>query len=153
MLGDRNINRPFETEVPGPTADTGIAPDWLPNFDQRTAQTTTLPSPIALDGYAEIGILYHITNVGTASSPFTVTLSFNDAPDLTITINGRDWFGTRAVLAPAANSGLSVQATRGNFRGATNADRGVTPANLTGNVLNVWEAVIDMHRVLVAAGT
>ncbi|MBL9002572.1 MAG: hypothetical protein JNK25_15690 [Phycisphaerae bacterium] len=150
MLGNRNINRPFETEAPGPTADTGIAPDWLPNFDQRIPQTTELPSPIRLDAYAEIGLLYHITNVGTATSTFTVMLSFSDAPDLNITVTGRDWFGTRTVIAPGANSGLSVQATRGNFRGATNADRGATPADLNGNVLNVWEAVIDIHRVLLA---
>src|SRR5262249_51390859 len=62
------------------------------------------------------------------------------------TITGRDWFGSRAPLPPTANSGLSVQAQLGVYKGANNADfGGVAPAT---QALNIWEAVIDVHRVL-----
>jgi hypothetical protein len=149
MLGNRNLNNPYELTAPGVNPNIGIAPDWPGYaFDQRTPQTTTLASAIALDGYAEVGLLFNITNVGAGTSTFTATLQFNDAAPLIITITGRDWFGSRAAIPPAANSGLSVQAQLGLYKSANNSDFGaVAPATQS---LNVWEAVIDIHRVLLA---
>jgi hypothetical protein len=150
MLGNRNINAAWDADVPGVNgANRGIRPDWLPNDDQRTPQTTTLPAPIALDAYAEIGVLYHISNVGAGTSSFTVTLDFNDAPSITLTLNGRDWFGARPVLAPTANTGISSQTQLGVYKGANNGDRG-SPSLDAGQSLNVWEGVIDVRKMLLA---
>ncbi|HYD01934.1 MAG TPA: hypothetical protein VEB22_11970, partial [Phycisphaerales bacterium] len=149
MLGNRNLNAAWDLAPDGDNR--GVMPDWLPNDDLRGPQTTTLAAPIALDAYAEVGVLYHISNVGgnTASSTFTVTLNFNDADPVTVTVSGRDWFGSRPALAPAANSGISSQTQLGVYRGANNTDIGAISGD-AGQALNVWEAVIDVRKLLLA---
>ncbi len=148
FLGNRGITFAFEATTPGTLPNRGVQPLWLPNTDLTSDQTTAISPAVTLDAFSEIGLLYHITNGG---GNFTVTLGFTDSTTTTVTVNGRDWFGTQTALAPGASSGLSIQATRGNFRGANNEDSGLPVSPTTAQALNVWEAVIDAQR-LVSAG-
>ncbi|MBY0262008.1 MAG: hypothetical protein K2Q20_06670, partial [Phycisphaerales bacterium] len=154
FLGNRSISTPFDSApAPGGTlgVNRGVQPLWLANPDLTGPQTTTISPPITLDGFSEIGVLYQITNLGAATGTFLVTLGFTDSTSVTVSMTGRDWFGTRTAVTPTATSGISSITQRGVYRGSNDTDNGTLSGTAAGNTLNVFEGIIDAQR-LAAAG-
>ncbi|MCR9245977.1 MAG: hypothetical protein NXI31_13175 [bacterium] len=91
MLGNRNAvgsaQYPFD---PLPDGDNlGTQPAWLPNPDLTGPQTTTLATPVLLDGSSTASFLYQMSHGGGA---FDVTFTFATA-SITTTLTASDWAG------------------------------------------------------------
>lgn len=141
-LGDRNTvdggNWAFDAVADGD--DIGIQPTWLPSSDQTSAGTTVQP-PVMLDSASEIGLLYQISNGG---GDFDVTLGFDDATTVTVTLNGPDWFGPFGGTPDPPGPGVAMQANVAtDFFGTASVDQANPDANLI-----VTEAVIGAAELL-----
>jgi len=134
------------------TTNNGLRPLWINNDDQTTPQTSSMTGLSAVFGAnTKIGILYHISNVDILSgttpreATFDVTLSFTDATNITVRVQGSDWFGGASAtpynqVLPGPTAGVEAQRVLGIYNGVQNTDKG-DPAS-TGP-LKVDEAVIS----------
>lgn len=140
-LGNRNTVsggfRAFDPNVDGD--ERGIQPNWLADPNQGGPQTTDVTAQnFLLDATAEIGLLFQISNGG---GDFDVTLGFDDASSVTVTVNGPDWFLSQN---PDPNgAGLVSQSQFGVFNGTGNTDMPVDDADL-----NVVESVISVQEMI-----
>ncbi len=117
-LGNRNQRFPFDP-TPGGNPDIGIAPNWLPNFDQRTPQTTQLTDLIRMDQTSSASVLFHVSDGG---GNFDIEFSFTDGSTVVATVGAGDWFG-------------------GPYPGTDSFDRGRTPNAAS---LHIDEGVVDL---------
>ncbi|MEM7048768.1 MAG: IPTL-CTERM sorting domain-containing protein [Acidobacteriota bacterium] len=144
-LGDRNTvdggNWAFD---PAADADNiGIQPSWLPDSDQTTAMTSVPNLP--LDAMSRLGVLYQISNGG---GDFDLTLVFDDATSVTVTLNGPDWFGPFAGTPDPPGPGVEQQQNLGvDYTGAEGVDAGNPGATLI-----VSEAVVTAGELLTDLG-
>ncbi len=137
MLGNRNALWPFDA---APNANNrGIAPSWLPVFDQSAPQTTDLATPVLLSETSQVGVLFQISNSGGS---FNVVLTCADGTQATARLAGPDWFGAGNPV-PAPNAGVQAQTRLGTFNSAGNFDN-PQPSG----ALNVIEGVIGVSNLL-----
>ncbi|HMN41388.1 MAG TPA: PQQ-dependent sugar dehydrogenase [Phycisphaerales bacterium] len=160
-LGDRNLvansGVQFVTACPasGTTTGQGMTPSWLAGgggVDQTGPVTTVVSSQAIVFGAAtRLGVLYHVSNVGSSATlaTFDATLGFTDGSSTTVTITATDWAGTNGQVmpAPGAASGLEVQRVLGTFKAVVTADQAVD----TTVPVKVDEAVIST-AALIARG-
>lgn len=87
----------------------GIAPSWdqTAGTGTVTSSTTTFAPSEPLDETFDIGFLYQISNGGGS---FDVTLGFEDASSVTVTLGAPDWFASFGPTMPAAGPGVVAQA-------------------------------------------
>ncbi|MCB9851647.1 MAG: PQQ-dependent sugar dehydrogenase [Phycisphaerales bacterium] len=87
----------------------GVVPTWDPTggSGQVTSSVTTFAASEPLDETFDIGFLYQISNGG---GTFDVTLGFDDASSVTVTLGAPDWFADFGPAMPAAGPGVAVQA-------------------------------------------
>lgn len=118
-LGNRNTvdngTHPFDAVPDGD--DVGVQPAWLPAVDQTGPQTTTLASPILLDGASTASFLFLISNGGGS---FDARFTLRGGASITATLSGGDWFG-------------------GPFAGATRIDQGIA-----GGSLGIVQQTVDL---------
>ena len=117
-LGNRNDRFAFEGS-PGGNGNVGIAPNWLPSFDQTGPQTTVLDNPILMDASSQASVLFHVSDGGGAMN---VQFNFSDGSNTVGTVSAGDWFG-------------------GPYPGADSIDRGRTPNAAS---LNIDEGTVNL---------
>ncbi|HPF39364.1 MAG TPA: PQQ-dependent sugar dehydrogenase [Phycisphaerae bacterium] len=86
----------------------GVVPSWDPTGGTGIVMTATsafTPSE-PLDETFDIGFLYQISNGG---GTLDVTLGFEDASSVTLTLGAPDWFANFGPAMPAAGPGLASQ--------------------------------------------
>jgi hypothetical protein len=152
---------PYET-VANTATTVGIAPAWSVCDHTNAVPQTTSFAPIALDGGAEIGVLFNISSGG---GQFDVVLGFSDHANITVRVAAPDWFGIPADAAILANMPVSSQGkvshtvsgtAYASFQGCSNNDAPVNNAFLTsgaGPNLNAIEAVISVPMIKNGVGT
>jgi glucose/arabinose dehydrogenase len=154
-LGNRNLaagsSRQFVSTCPasGSTSVVGMTPSWLSNPDQTTPQTTVTSSLGAVFGSAtRLGILYHVSNVDSASTlaTYDVTLGFTDSTSTTVTVQATDWASTNTQTLPAAatGSGLEAQRVLGTYHAVQSTDQAID----TNTLAKVDEAVISTSALI-----
>lgn len=111
-IGNRNTvdagTRPFGAAPDGD--DFGVQPTWLASPDQTTPQTSTLASPVALQGTSSASFLLQISNGGGS---IDVNFAFQSGASTSASISAGDWFGggfagTGATDNAAVDSNLSI---------------------------------------------
>lgn len=145
-LGNRTINAPYETTIPGANPNVGIQPTWDANPDHTTPQVSDVSAQnIQLFANSEIGFLYMISNGG---GQFDVTLTFTDATSVTCRLAGPDWFGVPAV--PARLNGVSIQSRLGGTSQLWNSTNNNDAAGAapTTQRLSVIEGVISVPEMI-----
>ncbi len=90
--------------------DFGVQPTWLASPDQTGPQTTTLPSPIALQGTSSASFLLQVSNGGGSVD---VGFTFQSGASTIASISAGDWFGggfagTGATDNAAVDNNLSI---------------------------------------------
>lgn len=87
----------------------GIAPSWdlSGGTGQIESSVSTFAPSAPLDASFDIGFLYQISNGG---GTIDVTLGFDDATSVTVTLGAPDWFASFDPPMPAALPGVATQA-------------------------------------------
>ncbi len=127
----------------------GLQPLWLAaGYNHNSVSSSMTGLGATFGPGTKIGLLYHMTNVDTATAPysFTVTLAFSDNSSQDVVVKCTDWYGGTGnpppynEVLPAAGAGVESQRVLGIYHAVQNFDRG---DDAPSGALKVLEAVIS----------